>query len=53
MPRNSDKTSASGKTKRLLGPLKEVKGVGPKIVESAQYLLHESYAELCFSEKEK
>jgi len=47
------KTSASGKTKRLLGPLKEVKGVGPKIVESAQYLLHESYAELCFSEKEK
>ncbi len=47
------KTSASGKTKRLLGPLKEVKGVGPKIVESAQYILHESYPELCFSEKEK
>ena len=47
------KTSASGKTKRLLGPLKEVKGVGPKIVESAQFLLHESYPELCFSEKEK
>jgi len=47
------KTSASGKTKRLLGPLKKVKGVGPKIVESAQYILHESYPELCFSEKEK
>jgi ERCC4-type nuclease len=47
------KTSASGKTKRLLGPLKEVKGVGPKIVESAQFLLHESYPELCFSEKKK
>ena len=47
------KTSASGKTKRLLGPLKEVKGVGPKIVESAQFLLHESYPELCFSENEK
>ena len=47
------KTSASGKTKRLLGPLKEVKGVGPKIVESAQFILHESYPELCFSEKEK
>ncbi len=47
------KTSASGKTKRLLGPLKEVKGVGPKIVERAQFLLHASYPELCFSEKEK
>ena len=46
------KTSASGKTKRLLGPLKEVKGVGPKIVESAQFILHESYAELCSSEKD-
>jgi ERCC4-type nuclease len=47
------KTSASGKTKRLLGPLKEVKGVGPKIVERAQFLLHESYPDLCSSEKEK
>jgi ERCC4-type nuclease len=47
------KTSASGKTKRLLGPLKEVKGVGPKIVERAQFLLHESYPDLCNSEKEK
>jgi Fanconi anemia group M protein len=41
------KTSASGKTKRLLGPLKEVRGVGPKIVESAQELLHGAYAEFC------
>ena len=40
-------TSASGKTKRLLGPLAEVKGVGPTIVESAQQLLHESYPILC------
>ena len=40
-------TSASGKTKRLLGPLAEVKGVGPTIVESAQQLLHESYPMLC------
>jgi ERCC4-type nuclease len=47
------KTSASGKTKRLLGPLKEVKGVGPKIVESAQFLLHENYPELCGAEKKK
>jgi Fanconi anemia group M protein len=47
------KTSASGKTKRLLGPLKEVKGVGPKIVESAQLLLHESYPELLGSEEGK
>ncbi len=45
------KTSASGKTKRLLGPLKEVKGVGPKIVESAQQLLHKNYPELCGIEK--
>jgi ERCC4-type nuclease len=40
-------TSATGKTKRLLGPLSEVKGVGPKIVESAQQLLNESYPHLC------
>ncbi len=47
------KTSASGKTKKLLGPLSEVKGVGPKIVESAQFLLHENYPELCGIEKTK
>ncbi len=47
------KTSASGKTKKLLGPLKEVKGVGPKIVESAQLILHENYPELCGIEKKK
>ena len=47
------KTSASGKTKKLLGPLSEVKGVGPKIVESAQFLLHENYPELCGIEKKK
>jgi Fanconi anemia group M protein len=41
------KTSPSGKTKRLTGPLKGIKGVGPKIVESAQILLHESYFDLC------
>ncbi|MCB2172912.1 hypothetical protein KQH65_09265 [archaeon] len=40
-------TSASGKTKRLLGPLAEIKGVGPTIVESAQQLLKENYPELC------
>ena len=45
------KTSISGKTKRLTGPLKEVKGVGPKIVESAQMLLHESYPLLCSIKK--
>ena len=47
------KTSASGKTKKLLGPLSDVKGVGPKIVESAQYLLHESYPELCGVKKKR
>jgi Fanconi anemia group M protein len=41
------KTSASGKTKRLVGPLKEIKGVGPVIVESAQRLLNTPYSELC------
>ena len=40
-------TSASGKTKRLLGPLAEIKGVGPTIVELTQKLLHENYPELC------
>jgi ERCC4-type nuclease len=45
-------TSPSGKTKRLLGPLAEIKGVGPKIVESAQLLLHESYPHLCDVAKE-
>jgi Fanconi anemia group M protein len=40
-------TSASGKTKRLIGPLSDIRGVGPKIVESAQKLLHESYPDLC------
>lgn len=43
------KTSKSGKTKRLTGPLKEMKGVGPVIVENAQKLLHASYPELCSS----
>lgn len=45
------KTSKSGKTKRLLGVLSEVKGVGPKIVEKAQELLKRSYPELCDSEE--
>jgi len=39
--------SRSGKTKRLGGPLSEVKGVGPVIVEGAQKLLRESYGGLC------
>jgi ERCC4-type nuclease len=39
--------SKSGKTKRLRGPLSEVKGVGPVIVENAQNLLKKSYKELC------
>ncbi len=41
------KTSTSGKTKRLGGPLREIKGVGPVIVESAQRLLNTPYSELC------
>jgi ERCC4-type nuclease len=41
------RTSPSGKTKRLGGPLREIKGVGPVIVESAQRLLNTPYSELC------
>ncbi|HUS78807.1 MAG TPA: ERCC4 domain-containing protein [Patescibacteria group bacterium] len=41
------RVSSSGKTKRLLGPLADVKGVGPVIVESAQRLLRGSYNALC------
>lgn len=35
--------SKSGKTKRLLGPLKEVKRVGPSIVEKAKRVLNTPY----------
>jgi Fanconi anemia group M protein len=41
--------SRSGKSKRLIGPLKDLKGVGPIIVENAQKLLKESYPKLCNS----
>jgi Fanconi anemia group M protein len=44
-------TSKSGKTKRLSGPLSEVKGVGPLIVEKAKKLLRESYPDLCNTEQ--
>ena len=40
------RTSSSGKTKRLVSPLREIKGVGPIIVESAQRLLNTPYSEL-------
>ncbi|MDP6048941.1 MAG: ERCC4 domain-containing protein [Candidatus Bathyarchaeota archaeon] len=39
--------SASGKTRRLLGSLAEVRGVGPVIVERAQGVLNRSHRELC------
>ena len=39
--------SKSGKTRRLGGPLSEVRGIGPVIVENAQRLLGESFADLC------
>lgn len=41
------RVSESGKTKRLHGPLSDVKGIGPVIVEGAQKLLRESYNSLC------
>jgi ERCC4-type nuclease len=46
-------TSPSGKTKRLLGPLSEIKGIGPTIVENAQNLLKESYPLLCSMNKDE
>ncbi|MGD2142707.1 MAG: ERCC4 domain-containing protein [Candidatus Bathyarchaeota archaeon] len=45
------RVSASGKTKKLEGPLAGVKGVGPIIVENAQRLLNDSFASLCGFEK--
>ena len=39
--------SASGKTKKLTGPLTEVGGIGPTIVEYAQTLLKSSYRQAC------
>ena len=44
------RTSKTGKTKKLLGPLTDVKGVGPKIVEHAQRLLKGSYSQYCSQE---
>jgi len=41
------RVSASGKTRRLLGALAGVRGVGPVIVERAQGVLNGSYRELC------
>jgi Fanconi anemia group M protein len=46
-------TSKSGKTKRLLGSLAEVRGVGPVIVETAQKILNQSYPILCEFNKEE
>lgn len=45
------RVSKSGKTKRLLGPLADVKGVGPVIAENARRLLHEQYTALRGAEK--
>ena len=39
--------SSSGKTRRLIGSLSEVRGVGPVIVENAQRLLTGSFSDLC------
>lgn len=39
--------SASGKTKKLDGPLADVRGVGPIIVESAQMILNGSFKSFC------
>jgi len=41
------RVSESGKTRRLHGPLSDVKGIGPVIVEGAQKLLRGSYNSLC------
>jgi ERCC4-type nuclease len=39
--------SSSGKTMRLSGPMAEVRGVGPVIVEGARRLLTGSFSDLC------
>lgn len=39
--------SESGKTKRLKGPLADIRGVGPIIAENAQRLLTNSFVNLC------
>jgi len=39
--------SKSGRTRRLNGPLSEVRGVGPVIVENAKRVLLDSFNELC------
>jgi len=44
--------SSTGKTKKLEGTLKEVKGIGPTIVEYAQTLLTSSYNILCNASEE-
>jgi len=44
--------SPSGKTKKLTGPLCEVGGIGPTIVEYAQQLLKSSYRETCGAAKD-
>lgn len=41
------RVSRSGRTRRLVGPLSEVRGVGPVIVEGARGLLTGSYGSLC------
>lgn len=41
------KTSSTGKTKKLEGPLTEVKGIGPAIVDYAKIILKSSYNEMC------
>ncbi len=40
-------TSVSGKTKKLTGPLTDVRGIGPTIVEYAKTLLKSSYRVAC------
>jgi len=44
--------SSSGKTRRLVGSLSEVRGVGPVIVENAQRLLTGSFSDLCDLEED-
>jgi Fanconi anemia group M protein len=43
------RVSSSGKTRRLEGPLSDVHGVGPVIVEKVKNLLMGSYRDLCDS----
>jgi hypothetical protein len=45
--------SKTGKTKRLSGPIAEIKGIGPTIVEGAKKILTSTYSKEKCEENER